>query len=61
MYEITDEIALENKKHNIEIVIDRLIIKEGIEGRLADSLETALRLSDGLVMVDIIDGEKNHF
>ncbi|NMA87139.1 MAG: excinuclease ABC subunit UvrA, partial [Tissierellia bacterium] len=62
MYEITDEIALEkNKKHNIEIVIDRLIIKEGIEGRLADSLETALRLSDGLVMVDIIDGEKITF
>jgi len=58
MHEITDEIKLEkNKKHNIEIVIDRLIVKEGIEGRLADSLETALRLSDGLVMVDIIDGE----
>jgi len=62
MYEVTDEIVLDkNKKHDIEIVIDRLIIKEGIEGRLADSLETALRLSDGLVMIDIIDGEKITF
>ena len=52
MHEITDEISLEkNKKHNIEIVIDRIVVKEGIEGRVADSIETALKLSDGLVIV----------
>ena len=59
MYEVTDEIKLEkNKKHDIEIVIDRIIIKEGIEGRLTDSLETALKLGDGLVIVDVIDKER---
>lgn len=62
MHEITDEISLEkNKKHNIEIVIDRIVVKEGIEGRVADSIETALKLSDGLVIVDIIDGDKMLF
>ena len=59
MHEVTDEIKLEkNKKHDIEIVVDRIIIKEGIEGRLSDSIETALRLADGLVMIDIIGEEK---
>ncbi|MCF6459536.1 excinuclease ABC subunit UvrA [Clostridium sp. Cult3] len=58
MYEITDEIKLEkNKKHDIHIVVDRIIVKEGIEGRLADSIETALKLADGLVTVDIIGKE----
>src|SRR5699024_930226 len=45
-------------KHNIEVVVDRIIVKEGIEGRVADSIETALKLSDGLVIADIIDGEQ---
>ena len=59
MHEVTDEIKLEkNKKHDIEIVVDRIIVKEGIEGRLTDSLETALKLSDGLVIVDVIDNER---
>lgn len=54
-----EEINLEkNKKHNIEAVIDRLVVKEGIESRLTDSIETALKLSEGLVIVDIIDGEE---
>ncbi|WP_454052921.1 excinuclease ABC subunit UvrA [Clostridium sp. Marseille-Q7071] len=55
---IEDEIKLEkNKKHTIEVVIDRLVIKEGIEARLNDSLETALKLGEGLVIANIIDGE----
>lgn len=55
---LEDEIALDkNTKHDIEIIIDRLIIKEGIETRLADSMENAFRLSDGLVLVDVIGGE----
>ena len=59
MKEVSDEISLEkNKKHDIEIVVDRIIVKEGVEGRLADSIETALKLADGLVMIDIIGEEK---
>ena len=55
---IEDEIKLEkNKKHTIEVVIDRLVIKEGIESRLTDSLETALKLGEGIVIVNIIGGE----
>src|SRR5690625_4000138 len=46
-----------NKNHTIEIVVDRIIVREGVEGRLADSVETALRRADGLVLVDVIDGE----
>ncbi|HSH36691.1 excinuclease ABC subunit UvrA, partial [Schnuerera sp.] len=62
MYEVTDDINMEkNKKHDIEIVVDRIIVKEGIEGRLADSLETALKLADGLVIVDVIDKERIMF
>ncbi len=57
--EVSEEIKLEKtKKHDIEVVIDRLIIKEDIEKRLTDSIETALKLSDGLLLVDIIDGEE---
>lgn len=57
--EVTEEIKLEkNKKHYIEVVVDRIVIREGIENRLADSLETALNLAEGLVHVDIIDGER---
>ena len=58
MYELTEEIKLDkNKKHNIEIVVDRLMVKPGIEKRLTDSIETVLELSDGLLTVDVIDGE----
>ena len=53
-----EEVKLEkNKKHNIEVVIDRLIIKEGIRGRLSESLEAALKLAEGLVIVNVINGE----
>lgn len=61
-YELTEEIKLDkNKKHNIEIVVDRLVVKEGIEKRLTDSIENVLELSNGLLMVDIIDGETMQF
>ena len=54
LYELSEEIKLEkNKKHNIEIVVDRLIVKEGMEQRLADSIENVLRLTDGLLVVDV--------
>ena len=57
MYELTDEINLDkNKKHNIEIVVDRLVVKDGINKRLTDSIETALKLAEGLMTVDVIDG-----
>ncbi|MCH5193148.1 MAG: excinuclease ABC subunit UvrA [Oscillospiraceae bacterium] len=59
IYDLSEEIKLEkNKKHSIEIVIDRLVIKEGIENRLADSVETVSAISGGLVIVDVIDGEE---
>jgi excinuclease ABC subunit A len=62
LYELSEEIQLEkNKKHNIDIVVDRLIVREGIEKRLTDSIETVLRLSDGLLVVDVIDGEELNF
>lgn len=62
MYELTEEIKLEkNKKHNIEIVVDRLSVKEGIEKRLTDSIESVLELAEGLMIVDIIDGEPIQF
>ncbi len=58
MYDLSEKIKLEkNKKHNIEIIVDRLVMKEGIEARLADSIETACSLSDGILMVDV-NGEK---
>ena len=62
MYELSEEIALEkNKKHNIEIVVDRLVVREDIQSRLTDSLETATDLTGGLVLVDVIDGEEMLF
>jgi excinuclease ABC subunit A len=62
LYELAETPELDkNKKHTIEVVVDRLIVKEGIESRLADSLETALRLGDGLVMVQDLDGECHQF
>ncbi|MBQ6132938.1 MAG: excinuclease ABC subunit UvrA [Lachnospiraceae bacterium] len=62
MYELEEEIKLDkNQKHNIEIVIDRLQVKEGIERRLTDSIENALKLSEGLLIIDIIGGEKMNF
>ncbi|MFQ9509570.1 MAG: excinuclease ABC subunit UvrA [Lachnospiraceae bacterium] len=61
-YELTEEIKLDkNMKHNIEIIVDRLVVKEGIEKRLSDSIENVLKLSDGLLFVDIIDGESLTF
>nr|3FPN_A Chain A, Geobacillus stearothermophilus UvrA interaction domain [Geobacillus stearothermophilus] len=59
MRELTGDIELEkNKKHSIDVVVDRIIIKDGIAARLADSLETALKLADGKVVVDVIgEGE----
>ena len=61
-YELSEEIKLEkNIKHNIEIVVDRLVIKEGIEQRLRDSIDSVLKLSEGLLIVDVIDGEQIRF
>ncbi|MBE6861802.1 MAG: excinuclease ABC subunit UvrA, partial [Ruminococcus sp.] len=62
MYELSEDIKLDkNKKHNIEIIVDRIIIKEGIESRIADSLETVFSLTEGLAMVDVIGGEEMLF
>ena len=59
MYDLEEDIVLDkNKKHNIEVVIDRIVIKEGIQKRLVDSLETALELSGGMVLIDVIDKEE---
>lgn len=62
IYELTEEIKLEkNKKHNVEIVVDRLSVKEGIEKRLTDSIENVLHLAEGLLMVEVIGGETINF
>ena len=62
MYELSDEIKLDkNKKHNIEIVVDRLSVKDGIQKRLTDYIETTLKLAEGLMTVDVIDGEPMNF
>ena len=62
LYELNEEIKLDkNKKHNIEIIVDRLVVKEGIEKRLSDSIESVLKLADGLLVVDVIDGEQLNF
>lgn len=62
MYELTEEITLDkNIKHNIEIVVDRLVVKDGIQKRLTDSIENALELADGLLVVDVTDGEPLNF
>ena len=62
MYELSEEIKLDkNIKHNIEIVVDRLVVKEGIEQRLTDSIENVLNLAEGLMTVDVIGGEPVQF
>lgn len=62
LYELNEEIKLDkNIKHNIEIVVDRLIVKEGIEKRLTDSIENVLHLADGLMVVDTMDGNVINF
>ena len=62
MYELSEEIKLDkNIKHNIEIVVDRLVVKEGIEQRLTDSIENVLNLAEGLMTVDVIGGEPIQF
>ena len=62
IYELSEEIKLnKNNKHNIEIVVDRLIIREGIEKRLTDSIETVMKLSDGLMIVDVSDADAMNF
>ena len=62
MYELTEDISLDkNIKHNIDIVVDRLVVKEGIERRLTDSIENVLDLAEGLLVVDVIGGEPVNF
>ena len=62
LYDLSEEIKLEkNKKHNIEIVVDRLVMKSDVRSRLTGSIETATALSDGLVLIDVIDGEELTF
>lgn len=62
MYDLSEEIKIDkNKKHNIEIIVDRLVIKDGIESRLTDSLETVFALTDGIAIVDVVDGEEMMF
>ena len=62
LYELSEEIALDkNIKHNIEIIVDRLVVKEGIEKRLTDSIENVLHLAEGLMVVDVIGGEPINF
>ena len=62
LYELSEEISLDkNIRHNIEIVVDRLVVKPGIEKRLTDSIETILSLTDGLLLVDTMDGNVLHF
>ena len=61
-YDLSEKIPLEkNKKHSIEIIVDRLVIKDGIKSRLSESIETAGTLTGGLVYIDIIDGDELHF
>ncbi len=62
MHELAEPIALDKKKkHTLEVVVDRIVVKEGIEARLADSLESALRLAEGLVRVEVVGGESQLF
>ena len=62
LYELSEEITLDkNIKHNIEIIVDRLVVKDGIEKRLTDSIENVLHLAEGLMTVDVIDGEPINF
>lgn len=58
IYDLSEQIALDkNKKHTIEVVVDRLVVKDSIRSRLTDSLETVLSLSGGLIQVHVMDGE----
>ena len=62
LYELSEDITLDkNIKHNIEVIVDRLVVKEGIEKRLTDSIENVLHLAEGLMVVDVIDGEPMNF
>lgn len=62
LYELSEEITLDkNIKHSVDVVVDRLVVREGIEQRLADSIETALKLAEGNMTVDVIDGETMNF
>lgn len=62
IYDLSEKIKIDkNKKHNIEVVVDRLVVKDTIKSRLADSIETATKLSDGLLLVDVIGGEELMF
>lgn len=62
LYDLSEEIKLDkNIKHNIEIVVDRLVVREGIEQRLTDSVESVLKLAEGLLIVDVVDGENMNF
>ncbi len=62
LYELSEPIELDkNIKHNIEIIVDRLVVKDGIQKRLSDSVENVLQLADGLMTVDVIDGDELHF
>ncbi|MBR4282471.1 MAG: hypothetical protein IKT35_02025 [Clostridia bacterium] len=62
LYDLSEDIVLDkNKKHNIELIVDRLVIKDGIKSRLSDSVETALNAAEGLVIADVIDGEEMLF
>ena len=62
LYELSEEISLDkNIKHTVEIIVDRLVVKQGIEKRLTDSVENALSLADGLLTIDVIDGKELHF
>lgn len=62
IYDLSEEITLEkNKKHTIEVVVDRLVVKDGIRGRLTDSLETTMRQSGGLAIIAVVDGEEITF
>ena len=62
IYDLSEQIPLDkNKKHNIEVVVDRLVLKEDIRTRLTDSIEVAGKLSDGLILIDVIDGEEMLF
>ena len=62
IYELEEPISLDkNKKHSIEVMVDRLVVREGIETRLADSLETTLKLGEGLALVQEVEGEEHLF
>ena len=62
IYDLSEKIKIDkNKKHNIEVVVDRLVVKEGIRSRLADSIETATKLADGLLLVDVVGGDEVMF